>query len=216
VVDKNDPVNDAKWYISERTKYGKYGDQEHIGETRPMVPNGGRWPANIIHDGSEEVLELFPQTGNGHWSYKPAKDGGVYKYGLKDMADGGSDRTVSSAARFFYSAKASRKEREMGCEGMEECTFQSGCGGDMPIDDDGKDRDRFKVRAKNSHPTVKPLALMRYLCRLVTPPGGLVLDPFMGSGTTGMAAKDEGFRFIGIEKEPEYLAIAERRIGATA
>ena len=70
--------------------------------------------------------------------------------------------------------------------------------------------------AANSHPTVKPIELMKYLCRLVTPKGGTILDPFMGSGSTGMAAKDEGFEFIGIEKEKEYFKIAESRITATA
>ena len=148
----------------------------------------GRWPANLIHDGSDEVLAGFPWTRGGGPS--------------------------GSAARFFYCAKASRAEREMGLEGMEERTFQSGCGGDMPIDDDGKERDRFKVKAKNHHPTVKPLALMRYLCRLVTPPNGLILDPFMGSGTTGVAAKAEGFRFVGIDNNLEYCKIAKARIGA--
>mgnify|MGYP007068935497 CR=1 FL=1 len=65
-------------------------------------PVGGRWHANLIHDGSEEVVGLFPIAGGGHWSYKPAKDGGIYKYGLKDMPDGGSDTETGSAARLFY------------------------------------------------------------------------------------------------------------------
>jgi site-specific DNA-methyltransferase (adenine-specific) len=82
----------------------------------------------------------------------------------------------------------------------------------MPIDDDGKERDRFKVKAVNHHPTVKPLALMRYLCRLVTPPNGLVLDPFCGSGSTGIAALQKGFRFFGIDNNAEYCEIARRRI----
>jgi len=107
----------------------------------------GRWPANLIHDGSDEVETL-----------------------------------AGSAARFFYCAKASKKDREAG----------------------------------NNHPTVKPTDLMRYLCRLVTPPGGVVLDPFTGSGSTGKAAMLEGFRFIGIEREPEYIEIARARIAAAA
>ena len=138
----------------------------------------GRWPANLIHDGSDEVVGLFPQTGGGHWSYKQAKDGGLYKHGLKDMADAGSDKEKGSAARFFYCAKASKNDR-----------------GEY-----------------NKHPTVKPTALMRYLCRLVTPPGGTVLDPFTGSGSTGKAAIAEGFSFIGIERETEYVAIARKRL----
>ena len=75
---------------------------------------------------------------------------------------------------------------------------------------------RFVTKRKNIHPTVKPVELMKYLCRLVTPKGGIVLDPFMGSGSTGMAAKDEGFEFIGIEKEKEYYEIAEQRINPTS
>jgi hypothetical protein len=140
----------------------------------------GRWPANLIHDGSDEVVGLFPQSSGGHWSYKQAKDGGIYQHGLKDMEDAGTDKTTGSAARFFYCAKASKADRD----------------------------------ADNKHPTVKPTALMRYLCRLVTPPGGVVLDPFTGSGSTGKAAILEGFRFIGIEREAEYVEIAKARIGA--
>jgi site-specific DNA-methyltransferase (adenine-specific) len=138
---------------------------------------GERWPANFIHDGSEEVTDL-----------------------------------LGSAARFFYCAKASKRDRDEGCEGMELVTHQSGMGGAMPVDDDGNARDRFKAQSRNHHPTVKPTDLMRYLCRLVTPPDGTVLDPFMGSGSTGKAAVLEGFRFIGIEREEEYCEIAKARI----
>jgi site-specific DNA-methyltransferase (adenine-specific) len=104
----------------------------------------------------------------------------------------------------------------MGCEGMEVKASQKMGDGlksmvGHPSGNSGNTSTEDR-RAKNHHPTVKPLALMRYLCRLVTPPGGLILDPFMGSGTTGMAAKAEGFEFIGIEKEKEYVEIAERRI----
>lgn len=122
----------------------------------------GRWPANLIHDGSDEVVNSFPEpqwipsddTDPGHWH--------------------------APAARFFYCAKASKADR-------------------------GDD---------NNHPTVKPTNLMRYLVRLVTPPGGVVLDPFMGSGSTGKAAILEGFNFIGIEREAEYVKIAQARISA--
>jgi len=108
------------------------------------VTTQGRWPANLIHDGSDEVAEVF-----------------------------------GDPVRFFYCAKASRSDRGAG----------------------------------NNHPTVKPTDLMRYLCRLVTPPGGLVLDPFMGSGSTGVAAQIEGFRFTGIERDPVYFDIARKRLG---
>jgi site-specific DNA-methyltransferase (adenine-specific) len=113
----------------------------------------GRWPANFIHDNSEEVLAL-----------------------------------LGEAARFYDSAKASRDDRDEG----------------LPMD------------RHSSHPTVKPTDLMRYLCRLITPPNGIVLDPFMGSGSTGKAAMAEGFRFIGIEREAEYIEIARARISAEA
>lgn len=107
---------------------------------------GERWPSNVLHDGSEEVIAAFPTS-------------------------------KESASRFFYCAKVSAAER-----------------GD------------------SKHPTMKPVALMAYLCRLVTPKGGTILDPFMGSGSTGVAAAAEGFEFIGIEKDPDYYQTAERRI----
>lgn len=139
----------------------------------------GRWPANLIHDGSDEVVAGFPQTTSG--DLKPytraTRQGNAY--GKKPEANTVErDGDSGSAARFFYCAKASGKDR-------------------------GDD---------NKHPTVKPTELMRYLCRLVTPTGGLVLDPFTGSGSTGKAALLEGFRFVGIEREAEYAAIARARI----
>ena len=123
---------------------------------------------------------------------------------------------TGGASRFFYVAKASRAERNAGLEGMEARLCVS-------HNIDGRDPDNPKnyiggkipALAQNHHPTVKPLALMRYLCRLTsTPTGGVVLDPFMGSGTTGIAALQEGRSFIGIEKEAEYMEIARRRIAA--
>ena len=143
----------------------------------------GRFPANVIHNGSEEVLKVFPSTS------KSAGGGGVKTTGKNVYGKYNGreyDKTIGygdegSASRFFYCAKASKSEK-----------------GD------------------NSHPTVKPIKLMKYLCRLVTPKGGTVLDPFMGSGSTGIAAKDEGFDFIGIEKEKEYFEIAERRISVAS
>jgi site-specific DNA-methyltransferase (adenine-specific) len=86
----------------------------------------------------------------------------------------------------------------------------------MPVDDNGRDRDRFKKTAQNHHPTVKPVALMRWLVRLVARPGDVVLDPFLGSGTTGIACAEESRDFIGIEREAEYVEIARRRIEAAS
>jgi site-specific DNA-methyltransferase (adenine-specific) len=173
----------------------------------------GRWPANLIHDGSDEVVGLFPETGaskagvrdpNGSMGYH----GGAS--GLPGVVSGHSDKG-GSAARFFYCAKASKRDRDEGLEG-----FELKRGGSETFDPrtrDGVGAERQPTRA-NVHPTVKPTDLMRYLCRLVTPPGGVVLDPFMGSGSTGKAAMLEGFRFVGIEREAEYLAIARARIEA--
>ena len=143
----------------------------------------GRFPANFIHDGSDEVVGLFPVTTSGDLKSGHKQGSGMFGSigGDTILANYGGD--TGSAARFFYCAKASRSEREAGLEGNK-CT----------------------------HPTVKPIALMRYLCRLVTPPGGIVLDPFTGSGTTGCAATLEGFGFVGIEREAEYAEIARRRV----
>ena len=121
-----------------------------------------------------------------------------------------------SAARFFYCAKASKADRDEGLDGMEE--RPAGVMDDdayvWPMNGDGSPRNKKVEPRRNHHPTVKPTALMRYLCRLVTPPGGIVLDPFAGSGSTGKACALEGFRFIGIEREAEYCEIARARIAA--
>lgn len=146
----------------------------------------GRWPANLVHDGSEEVLDAFPdapgQIADASSSSSSRKNQNVYGE-MKRGSDAGPRRMDSgSAARFFYCAKASREDRGEG----------------------------------NTHPTVKPFELMRWLVRLVTPPGGLVLDPFAGSGSTGVAAVAEGFRFVGIEREAAYVAIAKDRVYGVA
>jgi site-specific DNA-methyltransferase (adenine-specific) len=214
-----DPVADASQLRtmnrSIKSEKNGWGMNQNSGDVPQVVSSKGRWPANLIHDGSEEVLELFPRTGaagNVNLTHPKASPLlGIGDCGPRNPKINGDNG--GSAARFFYVAKASRKEREMGCEGMEERQV------DMTrLDADAigcnNPNNRGGRKARNHHPTVKPLALMRYLCRLVTPPNGLILDPFMGSGTTGMAAHLEGFRFIGIDKEPDYCAIAERRIAA--
>ena len=142
----------------------------------------GRWPANLIHDGSEEVVGLFPNANGSKPGTRyngPKFDGDVYNASSTAQKEFGYGDS-GSAARFFYCAKASKADRD----------------------------------TDNKHPTVKPTDLMRYLCRLVTPPGGVVLDPFTGSGSTGKGAVLEGFRFIGIEREAEYVEIAKARIAA--
>jgi site-specific DNA-methyltransferase (adenine-specific) len=113
-------------------------------------PNIGRWPANVLHDGSDEVVDRFP----------------------------------SDASRFFYTPKADAEDRN----------------------------DGIPPKLRNRHPTVKPVDLMRWLVRLITPPGGVVLDPFMGSGSTGKACALEGRDFVGVELDPDYVSVAEARI----
>jgi hypothetical protein len=188
---------------------GAYGRDERV-FTRINPP--GRWPANLLHDGSDEVLELFPQTTT--WSGKRTKPGTGYVFnghGDKPVGHNGRDGDSGSAARFFYCAKASRKEREMGCEGMPvepwvQWQTANGTSGKPSSLSEGR-----HTAYANRHPTVKPLALMRYLCRLVTPPNGTILDPFMGSGTTLIAAEQEGFQAIGIDVSEEYCEIARKR-----
>lgn len=169
----------------------------------------GRWPANFIHDGSQEVLDLFPDVKGGSWINT---DGARHfnNNGKKTgyIASGRSDASTGSAARFFYCSKSNKRDRNEGCESIEAKQY-SHDGRDTPIENAYQ---RNGSKANNFHPTVKPTDLMRYLCRLVTQPGGVVLDPFMGSGTTGKAAMLEGFRFIGCEMDEEYYKIAEARV----
>jgi DNA modification methylase len=195
-----------------------YGDYSMV---QPQNYNPtGRWPANFIHDGSEEVVGLFPQTASGggvktvngpytsERTWSTSKTQGNSKISQSDSG---------SAARFFYCAKASKRDRDEGCEGLEAGIVARSCqaqaeakrGNVVECEEGAFNKARA---ARNFHPTVKPTDLMRYLCRLVTPPGGIVLDPFMGSGSTGKAAVLEDFAFIGIEREAEYLDIARARI----
>lgn len=177
------------------------------------VSTAGRWPANLIHDGSDEVVSLFPVTTSGSGIKGMRSKANVYGAPTQDLTTNWNGDS-GSAARFFYCAKASKADRDEGCEGMPAVA----CG---TMEDDaydiktgsGNSRD---TRRANFHPTVKPTALMRYLCRLITPNGGLILDPFMGSGSTGKSAIMEGFRFIGIEQDAEYCEIARRRLAHAA
>ena len=224
------PPNTGKGAMLRRTV-------DEVREARPPAqPHElGRWPANLIHDGSEEVLAAFPQAAGQQGpisSTAPsAKTSNVYGAMRREgEASAESDnqgavgfkmKTVDrridtgSAARFFYCAKADRSDRNAGLEGMPEHRVKAYEGGEIAS---GKTPDAPGGRrtAANNHPTVKPTDLMRYLCRLVTPAGGVVLDPFMGSGSTLKAAELEGFSAIGIELSPDYIAIARRRIAADA
>jgi len=204
-------------YNEEKPNLGGEGYGFRI-EGRPEEPNNkGRWPANVIHDGSEEVLELFPNTKSG--KMKQHIEGGQYNvYGKMYPRDVETIGDTGSAARFFYCAKASRKEREKGLENLEDKLYARSGGaqgrenaGETEYLQDSIGLNRIS-KVKNNHPTVKPLELVKYLVKLVTPPEGIVLDPFMGSGTTGIAALEQGFKFLGVEKEKGYFKIAEERI----
>lgn len=171
----------------------------------------GRWPANLIHDGSEEVTELFPDSKTKRIE-KPCLEPEItgHKWGTMQGNRGarGYDGE-GSAARFFYCAKASKKDRDEGLEGFQK---QNNMRVNAPRE---SEEAKHSAKLANFHPTVKPTDLMRYLCRLITPPGGVVLDPWMGSGSTGKAAKLEGFEFIGMEMDAGYFEIAKARIEAT-
>ncbi|MGR3177241.1 MAG: DNA-methyltransferase [Candidatus Anammoxibacter sp.] len=145
----------------------------------------GRWPANFIHDGSDEVVGLFPETISKWSKQKQEPNPKDSMFGMVGTTMNNFVGDSGSASRFFYCAKASKSERNKGLENN-----------------------------INKHPTVKPISLMRYLARLVTPPNGICLDPFCGSGSTLIACKIEGFNYLGIEKEKEYIDIANARIKA--
>jgi len=177
---------------------------------------GGRFPANVMHDGSDVIVNQFPNTKSGKltpdMNIKPSTgwSGGSRSDRVKNTFNGDE----GSAARFFYCPKTSKTERHSNLDDHETSV---GANGNKWTDQDyRKGETKPTTERKNTHPTVKPVELMKYLCRLVTPKGGTVLDPFMGSGSTGMAAKDEGFDFIGIEKDEEYFKICESRIKITS
>jgi DNA modification methylase len=199
-----------------KNTWALHSGSEFQGHTN-VTPPSARWPANLIHDGSDEVVGLFPVTtsgkasANGHKRKNSLNYQSNVNYADRSENAGTLYGDSGSAARFFYCAKASKSDRDEGCVGMIgrfAHTMGNGIG--------GKEHDPETATPKrNHHPTVKPTRLMRYLVRLVTPPGGTVLDPFMGSGSTGKAAVMEGFEFIGIEMDEEYFNIAMSRINAT-
>jgi DNA modification methylase len=177
-------------------------------------PNqSGRFPANLIHDGSDEVVSLFPNCKATRFIRRKAGDDvgnkvmlNSYRIHTDEMGDYNDN---GSASRFFYCAKASKSERNRGCEELEEKVSggMAGTADQTLLTGSGNIRNNM---AKNNHPTVKPIALMEYLVKLISREGATILDPFMGSGSTALACKDRNF--IGIEKDPEYFKIAENRI----
>jgi site-specific DNA-methyltransferase (adenine-specific) len=170
---KAEPVKDSK-------TVNAFGNGLNGGGVRAL--DAGRWPANVIHDGSEEVTGAFPETGassgapRNNTTSLGSSSGGIYGAGAAFVGAGHEDNG-GSAARFFYSAKADAEDR-----------------------------------LGSKHPTVKPVDLMAYLVRLVTPPGGLTLDPFAGSGTTGLGAMREGMRCVLIEREEAYVGDIMRKL----
>ena len=173
---------------------------------------------------SDEVLSLFPNTKSGkmganHTRHTDGSPNGLYgKFDINHPL-GETYADSGSAARFFYCAKASKRERNLGCEGLEKKENLQGLDnrGRTIIREDGSKTlvERFgKTPSKNNHPTVKPVALMEYLIKLVSRDGALILDPFAGSGTTGMACRRLGRNFILIEKDQESCEISECRIAA--
>jgi len=191
-----------------RDSLGKYGDGLNGGTVSKL--DAGRFPANLIHDGSQEVLELFPETKSGSITKDIVQNNSI-KFNASSSGVSTARHTgdQGSAARFFYCPKASKKDRDEGLEGFEEKKA-----GAMTGKEYREDRPTNHPLRKNTHPTVKPTALMQYLCRLITPTGGVVLDPYMGSGSTGKAAVREGFSFVGCELDEDYYKIATARIEA--
>lgn len=207
-------TEDKVQFSYERQKGNEWNEKYGNLDVKYNLNTLGRFPANLILDDSDEVRDLFPKTKGGK-----QRDEMVFNDKIRENAMQFSTEKhqfslgdSGSAARFFYCAKASKSERNAGLEGFEEkpklflnnknnSTAKNGVAKNLP-------------RA-NFHPTVKPLSLMRYLIRLITPKGGIVLDPYGGSGSTGVAAKQLGFNSILLEREPDYVKIAEARIAVT-
>lgn len=240
----------------------KYGETIHADDKQ-----GGRFPANLIHDGSEEVLELFPETKSGGGQKNKGDNRCIFANGKTKLGsqEGEWEASSGSAARFFksikddplqewaekevaehreeiiedlkkeygfirgksiiYQAKASKSERNMGLDGFEEkemahSTSMKCANCNLPIlsgtgvSCECEVKSEIRQKTKNFHPTVKPIKLMEYLIKLVSKEGHTVLDPFAGSGTTGIACKKLNRNFIGIEREEDYVKIAEARINA--
>ena len=188
-------------------------EREKSGEN-PRYYSNGRFPANFIHDGSDEVVELFPDSKSTGGCTIKRKGGGNVGTGKANEVwrtnDDPGFGDNGSTSRFFYCAKASKNERNQGCEELEPQQRDEGRKEGNPGGDNQRNRGVHK--RTNFHPTVKPVALMRYLCNLITPPNGLILDPYIGSGTTALACRQLNRHFIGFEISPEYCEIANKRL----
>lgn len=219
-----DPVLDAaqlrttrRGQRTEDTSGQTWGLSKTAGNEPQVVHPEGRWPANLVHDGSDEVLDAFPIAPGQQGALtgdepSPTFSGKIFGKMKRSSSACEPRGDAGSAARFFYCAKATRADREDGCDALPLAA------GGMLSETSGQHITRRDGGAPglvhNNHPTVKPTKLMQWLCRLVTPIGGTVLDPFVGSGSTGRGAVLEGFSFVGIEADEGYAQIANARIVA--
>jgi site-specific DNA-methyltransferase (adenine-specific) len=221
-IDPGSEVPGGGGWLAHQVEATEGWDRPYVNGVEPTAPHSaGRWPANVILD-EDAAAMLDEQTGErpGFSTQRDLKSDASKN--LHDGGWGGVQEGVregfndnGGASRFFYCPKADREEREIGLAGHDyqvRADVMSMNAHDHEGGIDGRGVPYKIAPVKNNHPTVKPVALMQWLCRLITPPGGTVLDPFTGSGTTGMAACREGFDFIGIEREPEYVEIARARI----
>jgi site-specific DNA-methyltransferase (adenine-specific) len=217
---------DGNWTGMDREGKGLFVNSPQHKDFIGEASDAGRWPPNVVmshsHDCDEShcegdcpIAQLDGQSGQLISGANPSRRGSdksreVYgSFGGQSNASVRRGKDVGGASRFFYVAKASRRERDLGLDDLDErpLLWSSGTKSPGTFQSEGTNR-----KARNYHPTVKPIELMRHLARLVTPRGGALLDPFCGSGTTGVAAVLEGFEFIGIERERDYVEIARRRI----
>ena len=222
-------ASDKKNYDANMACHERYADgREKLGgyeggwnkDPTAIKNTGARWPANLIHDGSDEVVALFPVTGP---SKAAPRNNGEFKRVAKGKETAhvtyGHSDAGGSAARFFYCAKTNSTDRNEGCDGLDDSFIAASNQAQAQLK---RGVTEYKAASgtnsiksvKNNHPTVKPTDLMRYLCRLITPPEGTVLDPWMGSGSTGKACGAEGFNFIGMEMDEKYFTISQARVSA--
>jgi DNA modification methylase len=190
-----------------------FGDA--VGEDYSSRQSVGRWPANVVFD--EACAELLDEQSGITKSPKPYVSEGYKDSSMFGAGGVNHDKEygdTGGASRFFYVAKASKRDRNEGLEGLPETKSGSYNGNAVQPDGNkiGANPERPNKPAQNFHPTVKPTELMRYLIKLVTPAGGVVLDPFTGSGSTGKAALLDGYQFLGIELTDDYLPIIQGRL----
>lgn len=234
----NEPICVARKPISEKTiasnviKWGTGGlnieeskigndlkSAQGFGDTRFVANNSfcqtefqGRFPSNVIMDefSGNELDKIVGEISKGHWSKSKTTGYGNFGKGNSIYSgQGHKDESKLGPSKFFYSPKVSKKERNIGLEDKENQKIEGRDGGQDNRNVPFKNR---TIERKNIHPTVKPVDLMRYLIKLVTPKNGIVMDPFMGSGSTGIGALIEGFNFVGMEMDPGYFEIAKQRI----